>query len=94
MPSKDRRQHRMPNSARLPKVKTINDLLTRDDVNGILADMNKRKPDVTDMIVIYYNKEGNLYGWQITDNTHESLVVWLLESAKKDLMNENYDRED
>jgi len=79
-------KHRIPNSARLTKVKTVNDLLTRDDINGILADMDRRKPNVTDMIIIFYNKKTDTYGWQITDDTLAPLATYLLESTKLDLL--------
>lgn len=78
--------HRIPNSAKLTKVKTINDLLTRDDINGILAEMDKRKPDITDMIIIFYDKEKDIYGWQVTEDTSAPLATYLLESTKLDLL--------
>jgi len=86
MTNKKMRHQVIPNSAKLPKIKTINDLLARDDINGILADLNKRKPDITDMIVIFYNKRKDTWGWTITDNTSDPLATYLLESTKLDLL--------
>ena len=65
---------------------TINDLLTRDDVNGILENLNKVKPNITAAIVIYMDKDER-YHRQITDGTLISTAVWMLESTKLDLLN-------
>ncbi len=83
------RKFGLPQSEVKPKKRksvTINDLLTKDDINGILADLEKIKPNIKDLIVIYMDKN-NKYSWQITGNTLESLAVWLLESVKLDLLN-------
>lgn len=87
MPSNDRCKHRnLPPSTKLPKIKTINDLLTRDDINRILQNLDKRKPDITDMIVIYYNKDTDTYGWQITADTKNFFAVGLLTAIIQDLL--------
>lgn len=70
---------------RTRRITTVNDILARDDVNGILADLAKEKHKIAAMIVIYANKDGQ-YGWQVTENTLEATIVWLLESIKRDIM--------
>jgi len=83
----NRHSHRIPNSARLTKVKTINDLLTRDDINGILADLDKAKPNISDLIVIYMDKDKNRY-FLTTEDTLVSTATWMLEGTKLDVINE------
>ncbi len=81
-------KHGLPRTAiRLKRSRrTINDLLTSDEVNGILGELDKVKPHITDCIVIYTDKRDGKFHWQVTDNTLASLAVWLLESAKLDLL--------
>ena len=93
MPSKDRRSHRIPKSARLPKVKTINDLLTRDDINGMLAELDKEKPNISDLIVIYLDKDTKQYHFQITEDTLNAIAVWMLENTKLDMLNDELEEE-
>lgn len=93
MKGKDKRQHRIPNSARLPKVKTVNDLLTRDDINGMLADLDKEKPNISDLIVIYLNKDDKRYYFQITEDTLNATATWMLESTKLDVLNEDLEED-
>ena len=78
------RIHHMPR-AKLPRVRTVDDLLARDDVNGILADLAKLKPDIKSLIMIYLDHK-DVYHWNITDNTLESTATWMLESTKLDLL--------
>lgn len=68
---------------------TINDLFTRDDVNTILADLDKIKPDISDIIVIYIDKNDNRYHWQVAGGTTVSTAVWMLESAKFDFLSQS-----
>jgi hypothetical protein len=84
--------HRIPNSVRLPKVKTVNDLLTRDDINGILADLDEAKPDISDLIVIYMDKDKNRC-FLITEDTLNSTATWLLETTKLDVIMEDTEEE-
>ena len=88
----NRRSHRIPNSARLPKIKTVNDLLTRDDINGILADLDEAKPDISDLIVIYVDKDKNRY-FLTTEDTLTSTATWMLESTKLDVIMEDTEEE-
>jgi len=85
--------HRIPNSVRLTKVKTIRDLLTRDDINGILADLDKEKPNISDLIVIYLDKRDKRCYFQITEDTLTDRTTWMLESTKLDVLNENVEEE-
>lgn len=64
----------------------MNDLLAHDDVNDILDRLDKLKPNISDMIVIYVDKRDNLYRWECTDNTMASLGVFLLEMVKHDIL--------
>lgn len=88
----NRRSHKIPNSARLPKVKTINDLLTRDDINGMLADLDEAKPDISDLIVIYMDKDKSRC-FLITEDTPVSTATWLLETTKLDVIMEDTEGE-
>ncbi len=91
MQSKDSRQRRIsPNLTKTKRTKrltTIEDVLTRDDVNGILADLYKVKPNISDLIVIYMDSKDERYHFITTDNTLVSTATWLLESVKLDLLN-------
>jgi hypothetical protein len=89
MPSKDKRIHRLPigaiKPATLSKVKNIEDLFTRADINGILNKLDKEKPDIDDLIVIWVNKKDELY-FTITDKTLVSRATYMLEATKIDLL--------
>jgi hypothetical protein len=69
---------------------TINDLLVKDDINGILSDLDKSKPDIKDLIVIQLPRDGGYRMW-ITEDTLESTAVWLLECVKNDIINDKYE---
>lgn len=70
---------------RLTKVKTVNDLLARDDINGIINDLNDIKPDIEHLVVIYSDKNGER-SWIMTEDTMASMATWLLETTKMDLL--------
>jgi hypothetical protein len=40
------------------KIKTMDDLLTRDDINATLQEVLKCKKDITDIIIIYKDSDG------------------------------------
>ncbi len=86
-------KHGLPASAMRIKsrVTTVNDLLARDDINGILKDLDKVKPHITDCIVIYVDKRDNKIHWNNTEDTLTSLAVYMLESVKLRLMNPGED---
>ncbi len=69
------------------RITTIEDLLTRDDINGILVALDKVKPHISDMIVIYFDKERNILDYIVTDETLVSKSVWMLEATKLDILN-------
>ncbi len=75
------------NKKKIKRATSINDLLTRDDVNGILAWLEKVKPNIQDLIVIYNDNEDGKTHFKTTGETLESLAVWMLETVKLDLMN-------
>ncbi len=83
----------IPTGVKLPKRKritTVNDLLARDDVNNILADLEKVKPHITDCIIIYRLKGEEFDHYQITENTSNELIVWMLERVKlNEILNED-----
>ncbi len=81
-------RHKLPSPAKMLKgVKTLNDLMARDDVNGILQDLDIAKPNITDLVVVYIDRRDKKYRWQATEDTLTSTAVWLLECAKQDFIN-------
>ena len=60
---------------------TVNDLLTQDDVQSVLAKTIQDKAEITDLICIYQDKEGFI-NWHITSNTPPDRKVFLLEQVK------------
>jgi hypothetical protein len=65
----------------------VEDLLANEDVNRILEDLHKIKPNINTLLVLWQDDE-NTY-WEITKDTNVSMAVWMLESAKIDLLNED-----
>ncbi len=93
MPRKERynKKYGLPESAMIiPKRKlvTVNDILTRDDVYGMIDNLEKIKPHITDCIVIYMDKRDGMRYFVTTDNTAQSLATWMLETTKLDLLEE------
>ncbi len=80
---------KLTQKAKLPKrVTTVEDVLASDEINYILSDLNKEKPHISDLIVIYTDRrDGQLY-FQTTRNTLVSMATWMLEATKFDLLNE------
>jgi len=64
---------------------TVNDLLTRDDVNGMLKDLQDKKPGIKNLVIIYTDGD-NVNHWSITSDTNSSMAVWMIESMKFDIM--------
>lgn len=95
MTAPDKRGRRIPHNPTKRKraITTVNDLLTRDDVNGILAQLEGLKPHITDLIIIGMDRRDNRYHWMITENTLVSTATWMLESTKLDLLNSEDDEE-
>lgn len=94
MPSKDRHAHRrVLNSAKLPKVNTINDLFARADINSIINELDKEKPNMSDLIVIWLDKNDKTFYFSITEDTFTSTAVWMLEGTKLDVLSEDTEGE-
>ena len=68
------------------KATTVNDLFATDEVNGILNRIDAVKADISTMIVMYI-KDDNLF-YQVTEGSRIDEVIWMLEKAKTDLLNE------
>jgi hypothetical protein len=68
------------------KIKTIDDLFARDNVNDILDEVSKDKKDITDMIILYKTSDGCIhYSYAIdeSDAKEETLkALGLLEYVK------------
>ena len=67
------------------KAKTVDDLLSGEYVNNLLANIEKAKPNIRHCLVVYIDQQGQLC-WHITDDTLTSQAVWMIESAKLDLL--------
>ena len=63
------------------------DLLASDDINQILEDVNKVKPDIKHLIILWVDKDDNLY-FETPDDTPQSIATWMLECTKLDILNE------
>lgn len=63
----------------------INDLLTRDDINQILRDMDKEKSSIKTCLILYINRKGELRG-RVTEDTPVSILIWMMESYKLTLL--------
>jgi len=70
---------------------TVSNLLNQDDVTVVLAEADKDKANITDLMVIYQDKEGYI-NWHVTGETTldrkilllEQVKVWLLQGDKDD----------
>jgi hypothetical protein len=92
-PNNFEKRYGLPPSVRKLKltnrIKTVNDLLTRSDVNDVLDELSKNKSDVTDMIVIYKTSNNLMhYSYAINDNNNETLrVLGMVEYFKNMILN-------
>ena len=68
---------------------TVSDLLTQDDLNTILANLDKAKPDITHAIVIFEKKD-KTRDFYFTEMP-VSHAMGLLELTKQDLYQEHYE---
>ncbi len=73
----------------LKGIKTVNDILARDNVNGILNALDKAKPHIQDLIVIYIDRRNNRKYWNGTDDTTKPIATWMLETTKLELLNDD-----
>lgn len=69
----------------LKNIHSVEDLLTRDDINDMLRDLDKNRIEITDLIIIWQNKDEEII-YDITPNTKLSLAILMLESTKIDLL--------
>lgn len=70
------------------RITTVDDLLTRDNVNEVFNDLNEVKPHIKDAIVIFIDRRDNQRYYSTTKDTMLSTAVWLLEATKNDLLND------
>lgn len=68
-------------------IKTVDDLLARDDVNQILSEMVKDKKDIKQMIVVWEDDQGVL-GWRVSD-MKMSKMIGMIEMMKMYAMMDN-----
>jgi len=68
-------------------IKTVDDLLSRDDVNNILSDVVKAKKDIKRLVVAWEDKEGQL-DWRVS-NMRMSKFLGLVEMTKIYAMMDN-----
>jgi len=69
------------------KVHTINDILTQDDINQILADLNKEKPNIKHLTVIYTTQDGAICSRNSPDSMMSD-IIYQIEVTKKLLLND------
>ncbi len=49
-------------STKLPaKIKTVSDLLSQSDINEVVSNLVENKDKITDIITVYYTKDGTMY---------------------------------
>lgn len=81
----------------LNKIHSVEDLLTCDDINELLRDCDNLKTDIKNIIVIYRKRDGH-FGYSSAPKTKRSLLLYMLELAKVDVLNgddnDDYDNED
>jgi len=66
---------------------TVDDLLSRDDVNCILGDLVKAKKDIKRLVVVWEDDQGEL-DWRAS-NMRMSKVIGLLEMTKTYIIMDN-----
>jgi len=70
---------------------TVNDLLTQDDVKSTIATIIKDKAEITDLVVIYQDKEGFINSHWSKETTLdrrilllEQVKIWMLQGDSDD----------
>lgn len=81
------RKKKSESKASEEKIITVDDLLSRDDVNQILNETIKAKKDIQRMVVIWEDDQGVL-DWRVT-NMRMSKMIGMLEMAKMFVMMDN-----
>ncbi len=87
MPAPDRRKNRIPRKSKR-RIVTVNDLFTREDINGMLSRLEKEKANIKDLLIIWEDKDGN-HHWDLSEDTMQSVAVWMLERTKLEVMLSN-----
>ena len=72
----------------------MDDILNADAVNAVLEKVQKQTPNISDLLVIYLDKETGKYFWHITGNTLYSTAVWMLASVENDMLNQTEQKDD
>lgn len=79
----------LPNTARKLKmtkrVVTVDDILARSDVNATLADFEKCKADVTELVIVYKKANGELRIAQ--SGIPKKDIYWMLIKSARELGN-------
>jgi len=83
------KSHKLPIS-KAPEVETVDDLLAKDDINGILQDVAKERTNIQDIIVIYNTKDDVIF-WHCNQDILISKANYMLDVAKYDLMKDGED---
>jgi len=72
---------------RRQRITTVEDILASDDVNSVMAELQKAKPKMKSLIAIY--NDGEYTHWQITQGTPLSEIIFRLEMVKTSLLTED-----
>ena len=67
----------------------VDDILSADAVNAVLEKVQRQAPNISDLLVIYLDKETGKYYWHVTGNTLYSTAVWMLASVQNDMLNQD-----
>ena len=70
------------------RITTVEDILAQDDVNGLLADLEEKKPDINEMMVIYTDREGDIHWRFSSDVIRTADAVYWLEVAKTGILSD------
>lgn len=72
----------------------MDDILNADAVNAVLEKVQRQAPNISDLLVIYLDKETGKYYWHITGSTLYSTAVWMLASVENDMLNQVEPKDD
>jgi hypothetical protein len=67
------------------KIRTINDLLTRDDINQMIEDLNNNKVNIKHLSIIYTTKDDTIYS-EHTEDSMLSSIIYQIEVTKNELL--------
>ena len=69
------------------RITTVEDILATDDVNSVMANLQKAKPKMKSLIAIY--NDGEYTHWETTQGTPLSEIIFRLELVKTSLLTED-----